>query len=59
MKTQELDTVFGGPCDYEMILFISVFYPSYLLARERINERKANRTEEKKREKTKLEKSVY
>jgi len=39
MKTQELDTVLGGPCGFEMILFIAVFYQSYLLATEHINER--------------------
>lgn len=52
MKTQELDTVLGGPCDFEMILFIAAFYQSYLSATEHINERKANRAEESKREKT-------
>lgn len=26
MKTQELDTVFGGPWDFEMILFIAAFH---------------------------------
>lgn len=54
MNTKELDTFFGfgGPCDFEMILFIAAFYQSYLLAREHINERKANRAEESKREKT-------
>lgn len=34
-----------------MIFFIAVFYqPVYVLAREHINERKANRTEESKKE---------